>query len=90
MAGVPEWLQLVSAGAPFAVPGTTIAKGGVPYAIGLMVVSAALSVVLTPLLLALLLARLPGASSLTIDCVGIAKTSLALVAGDYTASGCKR
>jgi bile acid:Na+ symporter, BASS family len=66
----------VCAGAPFAVPGTTIAKGDVPYAIGLMVVSAALSVVLAPLLLSLLLARLPGAGSLTIDYVGIAETLL--------------
>jgi predicted Na+-dependent transporter len=41
-----------------------------------MVVSAALSVVLAPLLLALLLARLPGAGSLTIDYLGIAKTLL--------------
>ena len=66
----------VCAGAPFAVPGTMIAKGDVPYAIGLMVVLATLSVVLAPLLLALLLARLPGAGSLTIDYFGIAKTLL--------------
>jgi BASS family bile acid:Na+ symporter len=41
-----------------------------------MIISACLSVVLAPLLLALLLARLPGASSLTIDYIGIAKTLL--------------
>jgi bile acid:Na+ symporter, BASS family len=66
----------VRAGAPFAVPGRTIAKGDVPYAIGLMIVLAALSVVLAPLLLALLLARLPGAGTLTIDYIGIAKILL--------------
>jgi bile acid:Na+ symporter, BASS family len=66
----------VCAGAPIAAPGTTVAKGDVPYAVGLMIVSAVLSVVLAPLLLALLLARLPGAGSLTIDYIGISKTLL--------------
>lgn len=66
----------VCAGAPFSVPGTTAAKGDVPYAVDLMIVSACLSVVLAPLLLALLLSRLPGAGSLTIDYLGIAKTLL--------------
>ena len=42
----------VCAGAPFSVPGTTVAKGDVPYAVDLMIVSAILSVVLAPLLLA--------------------------------------
>ncbi|MCK1278348.1 bile acid:sodium symporter [Bradyrhizobium sp. 61] len=66
----------VCAGAPFSVPGTTVAKGDVPYAVDLMIISAALSAILAPLLLALLLARLPGAGSLTIDYFGIAKTLL--------------
>ena len=57
----------VCAGAPFAVPGTTIARGDVPYAIGLMVVSVVLSVVLSPLFLSFLLGRLPGTGDLTID-----------------------
>ena len=39
----------VCAGAPFAVPGTTVVKADVPDAIGPMIVSAAFSVVLAPL-----------------------------------------
>ena len=66
----------VCAGAPFALPDTTVAKADVPYAIGPMIVSAAFSVVLAPLLLALLLALLPGAGALTIDSIGIAKILL--------------
>jgi BASS family bile acid:Na+ symporter len=57
----------VCAGAPFSVPGTTVARGDVPYAIGLMIVSVVLSVVLSPLLLGFLLARLPGTSHVAID-----------------------
>lgn len=71
MASVGFLVVAVCAGAPFSVPGTTVAKGDVPVAIGLMTISAALSVVLAPLLLKLLLSRLPGAGELHIDYLGI-------------------
>lgn len=69
------------------MPDTTVAKADVSYAIGPMIVSAAFSVVLAPLLLALLLALLPGAGTLTIDSIGIAKI---LLFSQHTPRSCAR
>src|SRR5262245_12622234 len=42
-------IMAVCPGAPFALPGTTVARGDVPFAVGLMVANAVLSVILAPL-----------------------------------------
>src|SRR5688572_6759468 len=61
-------------GAPVGPPFSAIAKGDVASAIGLMVVLSSLSVVLSPLLVQLLLARLLPAEEIRIDSLAIVKT----------------
>lgn len=61
----------VCPGAPYGPPFTSIAKGNVTAAVGLMVLLAASSAVISPLLLAILLPLLTGNGSLKIDFVKI-------------------
>jgi bile acid:Na+ symporter, BASS family len=70
-------IMAVCPGAPFALPGTAVARGDVPFAVGLMVANVVLSVVLAPLLLGLLLGGIPGAEDLKIDYPKIILTLLA-------------
>ncbi len=60
-------IMAVCPGAPFALPGTAVARGDVPFAVGLMVANVVLSVALAPLLLGFLLGGIPGAENLKID-----------------------
>ena len=53
----------VCPGAPFALPGTAVAHGDVPFAVGLMMCNVVLSVVIAPLLLGFLLGGIPGAEN---------------------------
>jgi BASS family bile acid:Na+ symporter len=76
LAAVGFLILAVCPGAPLGPPLTVLAKGDVAFAIGLMVLLAALSVVLTPLLLALLLSQLFPELSLQIDVLHIGKTLL--------------
>jgi BASS family bile acid:Na+ symporter len=66
----------VCPGAPVAPPATTIARGNVAWAIGIMVILAGLSAVLSPALLGLLLARVAPESEIHIDFLEIVKTLL--------------
>ena len=66
----------VCPGAPIAPPATAIARGNVPWAIGMMVILAGLSALLSPLLLGLLLARIAPAGDLHIDYLAIVRTLL--------------
>jgi BASS family bile acid:Na+ symporter len=69
-------LLAVCPGAPVGPPFVGIARGDVPAAIGQMVVLAALSVVLAPALLAVLLPRFVPDSDLRIDYVAIVRSLL--------------
>jgi bile acid:Na+ symporter, BASS family len=64
----------VCPGAPVGPPFATVAKGDVAYASGQMVILAATSAVLSPVLLGLLLARLLPANGLVVDSLAIART----------------
>jgi bile acid:Na+ symporter, BASS family len=66
----------VCPGSPLAPPIASVAKGNVAFATGLMVILAGLSALLSPFLLALLLAWLLSASELQIDYVVMVKTLL--------------
>jgi BASS family bile acid:Na+ symporter len=66
----------VCPGAPMGPPFAAIARGNVAFATGLMVLLAALSAVVSPVLLRLLLARLLPASDLNIDYLAIVWTLL--------------
>jgi len=66
----------VCPGAPISPPATTIAKGNVAWAIGMMVILAGLSALLSPALLSLLLTRVAPESNLRIDFLGIVRTLL--------------
>ena len=61
-------------GAPVGPPFSAIAKGDVASAIGLMVILSCLSVVLSPLLIQLVLARVLPVESIRIDSLAIVKT----------------
>src|SRR5689334_7096525 len=64
----------VCPGAPFGPPATTIARGNLAWSIGIMVILGALSAILSPVLLGLLLARIAPDSDLHIDMLAIART----------------
>ena len=66
----------VCPGAPVGAPLTDIAKGSVPLAVGLMIILAASSVVLSPILLMFLSSQLSLPPDLHIDYPGIIKTLL--------------
>ena len=66
----------VCPGAPISPPATTIAKGNVAWAIGMMVILAGLSAPLSPALLEILLSRMAPESNLRIDFLAIVRTLL--------------
>jgi bile acid:Na+ symporter, BASS family len=66
----------VCPGAPYGPPFTTIAKGNVAVAIGLMVILAGSSAILAPILLHSLLPLVSGNESLTVDATRIVVTLL--------------
>jgi len=66
----------VCPGSPFGPPFTAIAKGNVALSVGLMVVLAASSAVVSPLLLSALLPWLSGSDALRVDSVGMVGTLL--------------
>jgi bile acid:Na+ symporter, BASS family len=66
----------VCPGAPISPPATTIAKGNVAWAIGMMVILAGLSALLSPALLSILLSRIAPESDLHIDFLAIVRTLL--------------
>jgi BASS family bile acid:Na+ symporter len=70
------FILAVCPGAPIGPPVTGIAKGNVPWAIGMMVILAGLSVFLSPALLSVLLAWTAPASDLRIDYFAILRTLL--------------
>jgi BASS family bile acid:Na+ symporter len=76
MVAVGFLILAVCPGAPFIPTVSKIAGGNVPVSVGLMLVLAASSAILAPLLLRLLLARLPGTGSVQIDFLAILKTLL--------------
>lgn len=69
-------IVVVFAGAPFGPAFATIAKGDTSLAIGMMVFLAALSVPISPAILAFLLGYLPGSSPITLDHASILKVML--------------
>jgi bile acid:Na+ symporter, BASS family len=66
----------VCPGAPYGPPLTGIARGNVPSAVGLMVILAASSAILAPLLLGFLLPLMAGNEPLTIDAIKLVTTLL--------------
>jgi BASS family bile acid:Na+ symporter len=66
----------VCPGAPYGPPFTGLAKGNVVVAVGLMVILAASSALLAPLLLSFLLPRVTGNDSLTVDAGNLVATLL--------------
>lgn len=64
----------VCPGAPYAPPFTSLAKGKVPLAVGLMVVLAGSSAIIAPLLLTVLLPLVAGSNSLKINAVKMVST----------------
>jgi len=69
-------IVVVFAGAPFGPAFATIAKGDTSLAIGMMIFLAALSVPISPAVLAFLLGYLPGSSPITLDHASILKVML--------------
>jgi BASS family bile acid:Na+ symporter len=69
-------IAAVCPGAPYGPPFTGMAKGNVPSAVGLMVILAASSAVLAPLLLGLLLPFVAGSADLRINVIKIVGTLL--------------
>jgi bile acid:Na+ symporter, BASS family len=69
-------LVAVCPGAPFAPPLTAMAKGNVPISVGIMLILAASSAVLAPLLLSVLLPLIARGANLKIDAVKIVTTLL--------------
>lgn len=67
----------VCPGAPYGPPFTAIARGNVPAAVGLMVILAASSVIVAPLLLRVLLPLTSGDQQVQIDAARLAATLLA-------------
>lgn len=66
----------VCPGAPVAPPATTIARGDIPWAIGLMIILGGLSAVFSPALLGLLLRRVAPDCGAAVDYGSIARTLL--------------
>jgi BASS family bile acid:Na+ symporter len=66
----------VCPGAPLGPPITAAAKGDVPWAVGMMLVLSGLSALLSPALLALLLARIAPAADLNINYLSVVQTLL--------------
>jgi bile acid:Na+ symporter, BASS family len=66
----------VCPGAPYGPSCTALARGNVALAVGLMVILAGSSVIVSPLLLRVLLARVGGGETLTIDAGRIVRTLL--------------
>src|SRR5262245_21920150 len=66
----------VAPGAPFGPPFAAIARANVPLAVGLMVILAGSSAVISPLLLKLLLPWLAGSGAVQIDPLGLVVTLL--------------
>jgi len=69
-------IAAVCPGAPYGPPFTSMAKGNVPSSVGLMVILAASSAVLSPLLLGLLLPLVAGNADLKISVIQIVGTLL--------------
>jgi bile acid:Na+ symporter, BASS family len=63
-------------GAPVGPPAVTIARGDVPWAIGLMIILGALSAVLSPLLLGVMMPWMAADHGLDVDFLAIARTLL--------------
>ncbi len=63
----------VCPGAPVAPPATALARGNVPWSIGLMVILGGLSAILSPALLGLLMPRFVPESPLAVDYLGIVR-----------------
>jgi BASS family bile acid:Na+ symporter len=63
-------------GAPLGPPITAMARGEVPWSIGMMVILAGLSAILSPALLSLLLARMAPSGDVPIDYLAIVRTLL--------------
>lgn len=76
MVAVGFLLVAVSPGAPFAPPLTAISKGSVSVSVGLMVILAASSALLTPLLSSLFMPLIARGSDLKIDAAKIVTTLL--------------
>jgi BASS family bile acid:Na+ symporter len=76
MIAVGFLILAVCPGAPAGPPFATIAKGDLPYAIGLMVILAGLSALLSPILLGVALTRLLPEGDLRIDYLAIVRTLL--------------
>jgi len=76
MVSVGFFILAVCPGAPVGPPITAIARGNVPWAIGIMVILAGLSAVLSPVLLSTLLARIAPAGDLHIGYLVIVRTLL--------------
>lgn len=76
MIGVGILIAAVCPGAPYGPPFTGLAKGDVPLSVGLMVLLAASSAVLAPLLLRLLLPIVLGHSGLRVNAVKMLATLL--------------
>jgi BASS family bile acid:Na+ symporter len=76
MISVGFLILAVCPGAPISPPATTIARGNVAWAIGIMVILAGLSAVLSPALLSLLIPRVAPDSDLRIDFLAIVRTLL--------------
>lgn len=76
MVAVGFLILAVCPGAPVAPPATTIAKGDVPWSIGLMVILGALSAVLSPVLLGRLIPWVAPDSTLAVDYLAIVRTLL--------------
>ena len=66
----------VCPGAPLGPPITAVAKGDIPWAVGIMLILAALSALLSPALLELLLVRIAPESDLNINYLAIVRTLL--------------
>jgi BASS family bile acid:Na+ symporter len=66
----------VCPGAPVAPPATTIARGDVPWAVGLMVILCGFSAILSPMLLGMLVPQVAPDSSLAVDYLAIVRTLL--------------
>src|SRR5689334_10329343 len=76
MVAVGFLVLAVCPGAPVGPPAATIARADVPWAVGMMVVLAGLSAVLSPALLGLLMAWVAPDSSVAVDYLAITRALL--------------
>lgn len=76
MVSVGFFILAICPGAPMGPPFSAIAKGDVPSAIGQMVILAAVSAIVSPLILSLLLSQLLPSTELHVDFLGIAEMLL--------------